>query len=132
MGTPGVFNDVVPFSAGHATAQQDGNDCRALGLLPTQINYYARATDPANDADLGSIWDPAAAWQWASAMGDQEHWHHLCVVDDGQTVHVFLDGQGVALRKRTISPKTASGFQVGGWGDGSRSCPRPSGAVKRP
>ena len=53
-------------------------------------------------------------------MADDMHWRHVAATDDGSTVTVFLDGQQVAQRKHAITPQTGSGFQVGGWGDGSR------------
>ena len=79
-----------------------------------------RATDPSNDGDMGGILDPQCVAAWSAAMADDTHWHHLAATDDGTTVTVYLDGQKVAQRRHVLAPQTAAGFQVGGWGDGSR------------
>eukprot|EP01052_Picozoa_sp_SAG31_P012809 SAG31_NODE_757_length_12296_cov_8.840289_9_plen_335_part_00 len=97
-----------------------GNDCRALNLNEANCDYFARATDSTNNGDLGGILDPRCVTAWTTAMADDKHWHHVAVTDDGTTVTVFLDGQQVAQRKHVLTPQTAAGFQVGGWGDGSR------------
>jgi len=114
--------DKILFCTGDgppSTGTNDENRARAFALeLPSPGHAQARYYQGGGPYDMNDIIDKDRAL--SIAVTDAQ-WHHIAVVDNGEELIVYLDGEVIGQRAIVDTARnTAAGYVIGGWPDPNR------------